>query len=189
MSKRGNELNQEMERITESISPSEDTSVAISNKKNYGEKYQDHLLEQYKLYVEMVDRVSSRRNQMNSFYITLLSGLLAVITIVTNNEINQFQNINFQQASFLTISALGLLLCVSWYLNIQSYKNLNSSKFKVIYEIEEQLPFTCYIKEWNYLKKDKQYQGNLTQTKIEKILPIILSTPYIGLFLYSLLSF
>jgi len=188
MPKDGIESNQRLELTTESISISGDTSVAAT-RKNYGEKYQEHLLEQYKIYVEMVDRVSFRRNQMNSFYITLISGLLALITIITNKDINQFQNVRFQQASFLAISVLGLLLCASWYLNIQSYKNLNSSKFKVICEIEKQLPFACYEKEWNYLKKDKNYQGYLTQTKVERILPIILSIPYIGLFLYSLLSF
>ena len=38
----------------------------------YGDKYSDHLLEQYKLYVEMTDRVSQRRERSNQFFITLL---------------------------------------------------------------------------------------------------------------------
>ena len=37
----------------------------------YGDKFQDHLIEQYKLYVEMADRVSARRAQTNRFYISL----------------------------------------------------------------------------------------------------------------------
>ncbi len=36
----------------------------------YG-KYQDHALEQYKICVEMADRVSSRRNLANTFFLTL----------------------------------------------------------------------------------------------------------------------
>ena len=46
----------------------------------YGDKYSDHLPEQYKLYVEMTDRVSQRRERSNQFFITLLSGpaILAV---------------------------------------------------------------------------------------------------------------
>ncbi len=34
-------------------------------KERYGEHYQSHLLEQYKLYVEMADRISARRGQIN----------------------------------------------------------------------------------------------------------------------------
>ena len=37
----------------------------------YGDKYPDHLLEQYKLYVEMTDRVSQRRERSNPFFMTL----------------------------------------------------------------------------------------------------------------------
>jgi len=35
------------------------------------EKYHSHLIEQYKLYVEMVDRLSARRVLVNNSFITL----------------------------------------------------------------------------------------------------------------------
>jgi hypothetical protein len=115
------------------------------DKQNYGEKFQDHLLEQYKLYVDLSDRTSARRNQMNSFYTSLLSGLLALITLITNKDIIAFKNTKFQAAAFLAVAALGMLLCIVWYLSIRSYKDLNSGKFKVIHELEQQLPFA-----WSY---------------------------------------
>lgn len=155
---------------------------------SYGDKFQDHLLEQYKLYVEMIDRTSTRRNQMNGFYTSLLSGLLALIAIVTNKDITTFQNTKFQAVAFLAVAILGILLCIVWYLNIQSYKQLNSGKFKVINELEQHLPFACYGKEWELLKKDKRYKGYLAQTNVERIIPFILVIPYVSLFLYSLLN-
>jgi hypothetical protein len=157
------------------------------DKQNYGEKFQDHLLEQYKLYVEMIDRTSSRRNQMNGFYTSLLSGLLALIAIATNKEIAKFQT-KFQAVAFVAVAILGVLLCIIWYLNIQSYKQLNSGKFKVINELEQQLPFACYKAEWEFLKKDKRYKGYLTQTDVEKIVPFILTIPYVSLLVYSVLN-
>jgi hypothetical protein len=157
-------------------------------KQNYGEKFQDHLLEQYKLYVEMADRNSSRRNQINNFYISLLSSLLAFIALVTNKDIVQFRGSDSQAVAFLAVAILGVLLCSIWYVNIQSYKQLSSSKFKVIHELEKQMPFPCYDKEWNFLKKDKQYKGYLTQTNVERSLPAILSIPYLGLLFYSLMQ-
>ena len=48
----------------------------------YGENYQDHLLEQYKLYVEMADRVSQRRDQSNRFYVTIISALVALLVVL-----------------------------------------------------------------------------------------------------------
>jgi hypothetical protein len=33
----------------------------------YGERYQDHLLEQYKLYVQMADKISARANPRTPF--------------------------------------------------------------------------------------------------------------------------
>jgi hypothetical protein len=160
-----------------------------SSRQNYGEKYQDHFLEQYKLYIEMMDRTSNRRNQMNGFYTSLLSALLALITIATNKDISQFKDVKFQAVAFLAVAILGILLCIIWYINIQSYKQLNSGKFKVISELEKQLPFACYDREWELLKKDTRYKGYLTQTSVEKVVPFILAIPYIGLFIYSLLSF
>jgi hypothetical protein len=159
------------------------------DKQKYGEKFQDHLLDQYKLYVEMSDRTSSRRNQMNSFYTSLLSGLLALIAIATNKDILAFQKAKFQAIAFLAVAVLGILLCIIWHLNIQSYKQLNSGKFKVINELEQQLPFACYNREWEFLRKDGKYKGYLTQTTVEKVIPLLLAIPYVGLFIYSALDF
>lgn len=166
---------------------SSDIQQSNSLRQLYGDKYQDHLLEQYKLYVEMMDRTTTRRNQINSFYTSLLSGLLAIIAIATNKDVAQFQNIKFQAIAFLAVSVLGIFLCAVWYINIQSYKRLNSSKFKVISELEKQLPLACYSKEWESLKNDGRYKGYLTQTSVERIVPFILSIPYAGLLIYALL--
>ena len=37
----------------------------------YGGEYQNHLLEQYKLYVQMADKISERRQSANSFFLTV----------------------------------------------------------------------------------------------------------------------
>ena len=49
---------------------------------DYGPEYNNHLLEQYKLYVEMADRVSQRRDQSNRFYVTIVSALAAIVVII-----------------------------------------------------------------------------------------------------------
>lgn len=152
------------------------------NKTKYGEKFNEHLLEQYKLYVEMADRISERRMRTNKFYISLLSGLLVLLSILVNVG-------NFNQSLiFVIVSILGIALCVIWNINIQSYRQLNSGKFKVIHEMEQDLPFPCYDKEWKILGKGKEKSKYLQLTRVEKYIPLILSIPYIFLFLYTLAS-
>jgi hypothetical protein len=157
------------------------------DRQGYGENFQNHLLEQYKIYVEMADRVSARRSQVNSFFISLISGLLALLSIFTNKEIlSQFQSSKFQSLVFIIISLTGLVLCFTWHSIIRSYKQLNSAKFKVLMEIEKQLPFPAYEREWELLRKDKDYKGYLEQTFVEKYIPFILAVPYFGLIIYSI---
>lgn len=160
------------------------------DKQSYGDNYQNHLLEQYKLYVEMADRISARRVQINSFYISLLSGLLAVISVFGNKELfSKFQNTKLQYITLFLMGLLGLILCWVWHSNIGSYKQLNSAKFKVISEIEKDMPFSPYEREWEILKKDREYKIYVEQTLIEKYIPFLLAIPYLILSIYSFVAF
>ena len=41
------------------------------NEKDYGNDYKEHLFEQYKLYVESVEKTSDRRQHANNYFITI----------------------------------------------------------------------------------------------------------------------
>ncbi|PZV06954.1 MAG: hypothetical protein DCF22_22865 [Leptolyngbya sp.] len=155
----------------------------VVSRENYGDEFKIHILEQYKLYVEMADRVSSRRVQMASFYTSILSALLALLSITSNKDLFQGP----QSFVLLTIAMLGLCLCFVWAANINSYKQLNSLKFKVIHEMETYLPFPCYDREWEILKEDKNRRRYLRLSAVEQYVPFILSVPYSCLLIYSLI--
>jgi hypothetical protein len=161
---------------------SKDTRASL--RENYGSEFKTHLLEQYKLYVEMADRVSSRRVQTASFYTSILSALLALLSITSNKELFQGP----QSFVLLTTAILGLCLCVAWSANINSYKQLNSLKFKVIHDMETHLPFPCYDMEWKILKEDKNRRRYFRLTAIEQYIPVILAVPYLCLLVYSLVK-
>lgn len=149
---------------------------------NYGEKFKEHILEQYKLYVEMADRVSTRRGHTNMFYISLLSGLIALLSIVVERNILS----DFHNVVLLAVAIMGLSLCFLWFINIRSYRQLNSGKFKVIHEMEQHLPFPCYDKEWEILRRGKEGKRYLQLTHIEQYIPFALAIPYLLLLVYSL---
>lgn len=138
------------------------------------------LLEQYKLFVEMADRNSERRGTTNKFYITLLTGLLAVLSwAATTTLLCDVFNL-----LLLLISIMALLLCGIWFLNINSYKQMNRGKFDVVREMEKQLPFPCYGREWDILESGTNHKNYLQYTKIEMCIPIIVAIPYAFLLIY-----
>lgn len=141
----------------------------------YGENFQDHLLEQYKLYVQMADNVSERRDRSNAFYLTLLSGLLVIVSAIVS-----IWGADSVTASLMigVIGIVGIFLCIIWFFNIRSYRQLNGGKFRVIHLIERQLPFACYDEEWEVLGRSEDRRKYWPFTHVEKWVPVIMAIPY-----------
>lgn len=151
--------------------------VSLMNAEKYGKKYKDHLLDQYKVYVKIMNQTSIQRGNNNKFYIATLSLLLAMLSF--------FINFGFSNIIIFVIALIGLLLCYTWQKNIESYRQLNAGRFRVIHEMEKQLPFNCFEREWQHLTAD-----NYTRlTKVEKYIPLFLSIPYIIIVLYYFIEF
>lgn len=140
------------------------------------------LLEQYKLYVEMADRASARRNEANKLYISLLLGLFAIISLAMGQNIPS----DIRKIIFVTFSLVGIALCLVWISNIHSYKLLNSTKFKIICYIERKLAFPCYDLEWQILKRNTNKFNYTRLSKIEQLIPIILILSYFTFIIFSL---
>jgi hypothetical protein len=96
-------------------------------------------IELYKLAVEMADRISARRGVANSFYLTVNTGLVALLG---GEELRWY------------VAVAGIVLCVTWWALLKSYRDLNSAKFAVILAIEQSLPAKVFGEEWDRLKKD-----------------------------------
>jgi len=74
---------------------------------SYGHEFKGHLFEQYKLYVEMADRVSSRRILVNPFFVDVHKILVTVFTVLLKEQILQSSLLGI--LPFLSVS----LLCFS----------------------------------------------------------------------------
>jgi len=135
-------------------------------KEGYGPKFQDHLIEQYKIFVESSEQSSLKRMSSNKFYLavtSVLGGIAGYLTYIDKIVL-----------SFI-FSAIGIFLCISWGRNISSYKRLNSAKFRVVHELEEYLPAKPFTKEHEHLK------GYYEISDLEKY------TPYLFIVLYSII--
>lgn len=115
------------------------------------------LLEQYKLAVEMADRISARREGANKIFLSVNSIIFAFLAMQgTFYEIHIF------------ISVVGIFISTVWATMIQNYKNLNSAKYAVIHEMENMLPWKVYKDEWEKLKQGKDKKVYAKLTVIEK---------------------
>ena len=151
----------------------------------YGDKYKEHLLEQYKLYVQMADKISDRRATANSFFLSLNSFLLTVLGVLPQLESNI---VEFTQIWVIVVAIGGITFCLAWIMLIRGYRKLNGAKFKVINKIEEKLPLSMYESEWKYLGglKEKMRFGPLTigyspLSLIERWVPVVIIFLYISL--------
>jgi hypothetical protein len=99
----------------------------------YGDLYRQHLFDQYRLVVEMADRLSARRMQANTFFLAVNTGLLTVLAnLVKDGLISGI-------AGALPLIAM-LVLCYGWWRIVGSYRQLSSGKHAVILELETLLP-------------------------------------------------
>lgn len=148
------------------------------------EKYQDHILEQYKLYVEMADRISSRRTTANTFFLTLHSGIVAALGISYEQGFILSQKWGVVFVFILIISS-----CYAWGMIIRSYSQLNTAKYKVIGEFERRLPASPYWSaEWKALGEGKDSRLYTPLTHIEEVVPRIFFYMYSALTIIFLLS-
>lgn len=145
-----------------------------SEKKDYGDRYDEHLFEQYKLYIGSIEKVSDRRQSANSHFITVNTALVSLIALISG--IGLFDNYSWLK-SILCI--VGLVTCVVFWFLIRSYKQLNTGKFKLIHEIEEKLPLSLYKYEWEILGKGKDKNIYYPFSHIELIIPWIFGAVYL----------
>ena len=146
-----------------------------------------HVVELYKLAVEMADRASARRATANSFFFTVQAGLAVALGAFA---INTGTTDNPSPDRFvLTLAALGgVFIAASWWLLLRSYRDLNSAKFKVIGRIEqEHMTIQLFNNEWQHLKKDpiKRWQPRYAeQGQVERVVPLVFLVMYATLALY-----
>ncbi len=131
----------------------------------------------YKLAVEMADRISARRGIANSFFLTVNTGLAALLG---------------SQTLRWYVAAAGIVFAVTWWALLKSYRDLNGAKYDVILEMEKQLPVRVFGDEWDRLKTDRVKLALKRDTlnswfaqyrelgRIERVVPWVFASIYVA---------
>jgi hypothetical protein len=152
------------------------------DKKDYGSLYEEHYFEQYKLYLNSIEHISDRRDRANKYFITINSGILILIGLLV-------QYVSDYKSLLLSgLCIFGVIVSIIFYYLINSYKQLNTGKFKILHQIENSLPIELYKQEWEALGKGENKKLYFTFSHIEKIIIIVFVVSYflllIGIIIY-----
>ncbi|MYB49349.1 MAG: hypothetical protein F4X72_08835 [Dehalococcoidia bacterium] len=154
-------------------------SLIPGTEESYGKSFKADLLEQYKLYVQSAENVSTRRIASSRYLLTINAALVALYGL---------QSANFGQGYWtLLIPVIGIPVSLLWYLIIKSHADLNTVKFKVIHELEQHLPAAMYKHEWR-LAEEGQGPAYRAVTKIEKWIPILFAGLHVVLTVMVILA-
>jgi len=141
--------------------------------KDYYDKelYHKDLYDQYKLFVEMTDRMHQRRQQLVNWFITLNTGFIALIGIMIEKCISSW--------IIAGLSLVGIVNCFLWKAILNSYKQISSGHFKVIHEIEHYLPLKLFTAEWEALDAGENNRTYIPVTKLEQIIPFVFMAVFV----------
>lgn len=95
-----------------------------------------HLVEQYKAYVADLGSVGSQAATTFSFYLTIISGLIAVVALKKANRPIEEYFATVPIVVFILIA----LVCWTWWLSAQSFASIFAAKFFVLREMESKIP-------------------------------------------------
>jgi hypothetical protein len=138
------------------------------------EGWEEALLEQYRLFVEMADNVSQRRHQTNAFFLTVnLALVTALSTLATGGGSAAIGN-----GGIVIVAIAGIAFSYSWWRLVWSYKQLNGGKFEVIHVLESRLPARVYDAEWVALGEGEDPEKYTPLTDVEKYVPLVFAVLY-----------
>ena len=115
-------------------------------------------MKQYEMFVETSEELVRRKQNVNSFYITLNSLIVSIILAAfTFTESFTVMGVAIKYASIIIClsSLVGAIVSLSWHSLLQSYADLNGSKMKIISYIETQLAYNLYHTEWQLVSQKK----------------------------------
>ena len=138
-------------------------------------------LRQWMMYTQLTDRLSERRAPTHRFYLTSNTLLFAAISAIALFDLSRV--IAFIIA-FVGL-VYGFLFNLNWWLLTKRNQEYVSEKFKIINEIENDLPYKMYTVEWKLINPSQSRLNPFSWklSRIEAITPRALMVAYILAFI------
>lgn len=119
---------------------------------------QDGILELYKMMVTSSENLVSRRQGLNTYFLTVNAAVVSAAGFVLGAHLDN----STRSIGIGALTLAGAVLSGAWWALLRSFGQLNTGKFAVINEIEKHLPVAIYSAEWVALgegKDPKKYKS------------------------------
>lgn len=137
------------------------------------------LQEWYKIAIDSKRHTEQRRDNINSFYISLFSAIIAIIPFIPKFTDNTNLSIEFTS---MFLSFLGFLLSLSWLLMLIRINKLliGIEKFIIDIEKKEGMSFISHLSD--YLNHTNPPIGI---TKQQSFIPLVFLSIFVLIFIYN----
>jgi hypothetical protein len=142
------------------------------------------LFEEYKLYVQTMEKLVERRQTSHNLFLTASSALITIAGFLLE-KLKSPVNLSSGLA-VIAVSIAGILICWTWRNLIIRYGLMNGAKFKIIHELEKKLPAALFLAEWIALGEGNDAKKYKSMAKVESSIPLIFSGCYLVLALCTL---
>jgi len=133
---------------------------------------EEKVLQEYILYVQHKENFVNRTFATNKFYLIIsliVLALSAFLSIIPMVPIVMFT---------ILFSMIGMVLCVLWIMNNNSYKKLLKVKFQsVIERLEDELPVKPYQMESTVLREENK-KKKIFFADMQKVLSVMIFVTY-----------
>lgn len=131
-------------------------------------------LDLYKIMVESSEGLVSRRQGVNTFFLTMNGALLTASGIIVQSSGGD----RLGAVGVAVLAVAGAILCAAWRSLITSFGQLNRGKFQVINTIERYLKAAIYAAEWEALGRGENPKVYRSFTSREIWVPTALLVLY-----------
>ena len=113
----------------------------------------DTLLEQYKLCMQLADRVLQRKQHANIFFFA--ANIIMLLVLIGSWLCARHVGVaaNLLSSALLAAAALGTITCAAWCCLLCYYHRLSRAKYEVIRKIEAELATKPYENELQILRR------------------------------------
>lgn len=123
-------------------------NIFSESEKKYGPQYKEHLLEQYKLYIQSVIFNSDLKLKINSFFLTINTALFTAIGLIFSRP-----TVSHVVWHYLLPFA-GIIISFIWWCVTYSYKERSVAKLRIVHCIEEKMPLAIFATEWQLIDEN-----------------------------------
>jgi len=128
--------------------------------------------EEYKLFTEMTDRLSQRRQNVHTTFEAVLTALFALLYFLAKDMKLHGARLSIP---VVIICALGLAVCFVWRELINRYRELLDFRFKKLMKMEEQFTNSVrmFTSEMDFFRKKSCGKSAFKFSILERNLPLV----------------